>query len=286
MTAQPAAAPVPPADPGSIKCQCADLWSHPAAQLLLGPALRPGGADLTARLIDGARLPPGSTVLDVGCGPGATLELLAAAGHRSLGIDFSPVLAADAIARDMAALAGDAEHLPLRGASADAALMECVLSALPDKDRAIGEVARVVRPGGLLLLSDMTLAADFPEPLNSALAWVACAAGALSAPRYSELLSAHGFAVESIEDRSADLLAMVAKARRRFALFRGAAGLGLLPPLEEFVGSDLTALGRAMLGHDDLHAGGRHVLGQVSQAVTEGAMGYVAISARRRRSPA
>jgi SAM-dependent methyltransferase len=282
MTAQAAAARVPPADPGSIKCQCADLWSHPAAQLLLGPALRPGGADLTARLIDRARLPPGSMVLDVGCGPGTTLELLAAAGHRSIGIDFSPALAADATARDAAALVGDAEHLPLRGASADAALSECVLSALPDKERAIGEVARVVRPGGLLLLSDMTLAADFPEPLNSALAWVACAAGALSPPGYSELLAAHGFVVESIEDRSPELLAMVARARRRLALLRGAAGLGLLPPLEEFIGPDLTALGRAMLGHDDLDEGGRRVLGQVSQAVTEGAMGYVAIRARRR----
>jgi len=281
MTAQPAAAPVPPADPDSLKCRCADLWSHPAAQLLLGPALRPGGAELTARLIGRARLAPGSTVLDVGCGPGTTLELLAAAGHRGIGIDFSPALAADATAGDATALAGDAEHLPLRGASADAALVECVLSALPDKPRAIGEVARVVRPGGLLLLSDMTLAAELPEPLNSTLAWVACAAGALSPLGYRDLLAGHGFTVESIEDRSADLSAMVARARRRFALLHGASGLGLLPPLEEFIGSALTALARAMLGHDDLHAGGRHLLGQVSSAVDDGAMGYVAISARR-----
>jgi SAM-dependent methyltransferase len=282
MTAQLPDAPVAPADPASIKCQCADLWSHPAAQLLLGQALRPGGAELTARLIDRARLAPSSTVLDIGCGPGTTVELLAAAGHRSIGIDFSPAFAADATARDAAALAGDAEHLPLRAASADAALIECVLSALPDKQRAIREIARVVRPGGVALVSDMTLAAQFPEPLNTTLAWVACAAGALSPAGYRDLLAAHGFTVESIEDRSADLVTMVARARRRFALFRGASGLGLLPPLEEFLGSDLTALGRAMLGHDDLYAGGRQVLAQVSTAVQDGAMGYVAISARRR----
>lgn len=282
MTTQPAAAPVPPAEPDAIKCQCADLWSHPAAQLLLGPALRPGGAELTARLIDRARLDPGSTVLDVGCGPGTTLALLASAGHRSIGIDFSPALATDATATEAAALTGDAEHLPLRGASADAALLECVLSALPDKERAIGEVARVLRPGGVLLLSDMTLTAEFPEPLNGTLAWVVCAAGALSTAGYRELLAAHAFAVESVEDRSADLSAMVARARRRFALLRGASGLGLLPPLEEFIGPDLTALGRAMLGHDDLHEGGRHVLAQASTAVEAGTMGYVAITARRR----
>jgi SAM-dependent methyltransferase len=281
MTAQPAAAPVPPADPPSIKCQCADLWSHPAAQLLLGPALRPGGADLTARLVDRARLAPGSTVLDIGCGPGTTLELLAAAGHRGIGIDFSPALAANATAGDAAALAGDAEHLPLRAASADAALIECVLSALPDKPRAVGELARVLRPGGLLLLSDMTLAGCLPEPLNGTLAWVACVAGALSPAGYREQLAAHGFTVESIEDRSSDLSAMVARARRRFALLRGASGLGLLPPLEEFIGPDLTALGKTMLGQDDLYAGGRHVLAQTSTAVEDGTMGYVAITARR-----
>jgi SAM-dependent methyltransferase len=282
MTTQPTAAPVPPADPDAIKCQCADLWSHPAAQLLLGSALRPGGAELTARLIDRARLAPGSTVLDIGCGPGTTLALLASAGHRSIGIDFSPAHAADATAREASGLTGDAEHLPLRGASADAALIECVLSALPNKERAIGEVARVLRPGGMLLLSDMTLAADFPEPLNGTLAWVVCAAGALSPAGYRELLAAHDFAVESVEDRSADLSAMVARARRRFALLRGASDLRMLPPLEELIGPDLTALGRALLGHDDLHEGGRHVLAQASAAVEEGTMGYVAITARRR----
>jgi SAM-dependent methyltransferase len=282
MTTQPTAAPVPPADPRSIKCQCADLWSHPAAQLLLGTALRPGGVELTARLIDRARLTRGSTVVDVGCGPGTTLELLAASGHTGIGIDFSPALAADVSTRDAAALVGDAEHLPLRSAAADAVLIECVLSALPHKPRSIGEIARVVRPGGLLLLSDMTLAADLPDPLNSVLAWIACAAGALSPAGYSELLTGRGFVVESIEDHSADLLAMVARARRRFALLRGAAGLGLLPSLEEFIGPDLTALGTTMLGHDDLDAGGRHILDQVSTAVKDGTMGYVAIRARRR----
>jgi hypothetical protein len=74
---------------------------------------------------------------------------------------------------------------------------------------------------------------------------------------------------------------MVARARRRFALLRGAAGLGLLPPLDEFIGPDLTALGTTMLGHDDLDAGGRHVLDQVSTAVKDGTMGYVVITARR-----
>jgi SAM-dependent methyltransferase len=281
MTTQPTAAPVPPADPRSIKCQCAELWSHPAAQLLLGTALRPGGVELTARLIDRARLTPGSTVVDVGCGPGTTLELLAASGHTGIGIDFSPALAADVSTRDGAALVGDAEYLPLRSAAADAVLIECVLSALPHKPRSIGEIARVLRPGGMLLLSDMTLAADLPEPLDSVLAWIACAAGALSPAGYGELLTGRGFVVESIEDHSADLLAMVARARRRFALLRGAAGLGLLPSLEEFIGPDLTALGTTMLGHDDLDAGGRHILDQVGTAVKDGTMGYVAIRARR-----
>jgi len=276
------ALPVPPADATTIKCQCADLWSHPAAQLLLGPALRPGGVDLTRRMLGRAGLPIGSTVLDVGCGPGSTLEVLAAAGHRGIGIDFSPALAAEATAGRASALAGDAERLPIRSGAAHAALIECVVSALPEKSCAVGELSRVLRPGGVLLCSDMTLAAGFPEPLNSALAWVACAAGALGVDGYRWLLESHGFRIEATEDQSASLLAMVAQARRRLALFRGASGVGLLPPLEEFVGPELTELGKAMLGHDDLYSGGRQVLGQISDAVRAGTMGYVSILARLR----
>lgn len=118
-----------------------------------------------------------------------------------------------------------------------------------------------------------------PEPLDSALAWVACAAGALRADGYVALLEEAGFTVEHTVDESPALGDMVAKARRRLALFRGASGVGLLPTLEEFVGPDLAALGRTVLGHDDLADGGRTILTQVADAVHAGNLGYLALIA-------
>jgi arsenite methyltransferase len=280
--AAPQRPPIPPGDPRALKCQCADLWSNPAAQLLLGPALRPGGEALTSHLLSGCGLRPGAVVVDVGCGPGATLAAITASGHRGVGVDYSPALARAAASPGMPTVVGDAERLPLKEGAADAVVIECVLSALPDKGCALDEVHRLLRSDGALIITDMTLRAEFPEPLNTALAWVACAAGALSAVGYGDLLDAHGFTVMTAEDRTPDLAAMVAKARRRLALFRGAAGVGLLPPLEDFIGPDLAAMAATVLGDTDLNEGARHVLAQVGDAVSDGAMGYVAITATRR----
>src|SRR5215218_6943296 len=96
MPAAARRAPIPPDDPGALKCQCAAVWSNPAAQLLLGPALRPGGAALTTRLLSGCRLRPGAVIVDVGCGPGATLDAITASGHHGVGVDYSTALAREA----------------------------------------------------------------------------------------------------------------------------------------------------------------------------------------------
>ena len=281
MTEPVATLPAPPADATALKCQCADLWGHPAAQILLGESLRPGGPELTARLLELAQLRDGAAVVDIGSGPGSTLGMLAERGLRAIGVDYSPALARQAADRPgVVVTVGDSERLGLGDGVADAVTMECVLSALPDKRAAVAEVRRVLAPGGWLLFSDMTIAEAFPEPLNSALAWVACAGGALRPDGYVALLEQAGFSIVQTLDQSPSLGAMVAKARRRLALFRGASGVGLLPSLEEFVGPELTALGRTLLGHDDLAAGGRTVLAQVADAVRAGDMGYIALAAR------
>lgn len=273
--------PAPPTDGVALKCQCAELWGHPAAQVLLGEALRPGGTELTARLLDVARLDDDAIVVDIGCGPGSTLELLADRGLRPVGVDYSPTLASEAAARPGVAVSvGDSERLGLRNGVAGAITMECVLSAFPDKQAALLEARRVLALGGWLLLSDMTVAETLPEPLDSALGWVACVTGALRPEDYLGLLEETGFAVEHTWDERPSLLAMIAKARRRLALFRGASGIGMLPSLDEFVGPDLVELGRALFGHDDLAEGGRTLLTQVADSVGAGSMGYLAVLAR------
>jgi SAM-dependent methyltransferase len=119
---------------------------------------RPGGLELTGRLLAAADLPAGSAVLDVGCGAGASVAHLADEHLLSAtGVDASAATVAQAgeARPDLDFVAGRAERLPFPAASFDAVLYECVLSTLPDPGAALAEAARVLRPGGALLVSDL-----------------------------------------------------------------------------------------------------------------------------------
>ncbi len=102
------------------------------------------------------RAVPGGRVLDVGCGAGHDLALLAAAGLRPLGIDPSGAMLAAAADRAGAPAApgglvqGDGERLPFRSGSLDGCRIERVLQHVDRPDHVIAEVARVLRPGGFL----------------------------------------------------------------------------------------------------------------------------------------
>ena len=67
------------------------LWERPDFRRAAGDAWRPGGVALTGRALDKCAasgwLPPGGLVLDLGCGAGATLRMLAGRGYRALGLD-------------------------------------------------------------------------------------------------------------------------------------------------------------------------------------------------------
>ena len=103
-------------------------------------------ADTLARFI-----PADAAVADIGCGRGATLEWLREHSDYDLrGVEPDPDYAAAC-----GALTGRAEALPLTDDSCDAALMECVFSLLTKADKAAAELSRVLRPGGVLLLSDL-----------------------------------------------------------------------------------------------------------------------------------
>lgn len=272
--------PTPPIAAEDLKCTCADWWGHPAVQLLVGDALRPGGTALTSTLLDQAELPSASRVLDIGSGTGATLELLDARGHAAIGIDRGSALASLASARAAVAV-GDAERLPFADAAFDAITMECVLSALPDKRAATDEVHRVLRPGGMLLLTDMSISGRLPEPLDTLAAWVACAAGALDAAGYRALLADQGFDVEGSSDHADALRAFVAKARRRLALIEGAIKVGIVPDPEAMLGPELDALRDTTSYEGDLAVFGREMLGAALDSVLAGELGYTAVRARR-----
>lgn len=114
-------------------------------------------ADLAALL---GLLDEGWTVGDLGCGTGQISETLAPFAARLIAVDDSPAMLAAARER-LAGLAnvevrrGEIEALPVESASLDAAVLFLVLHYLPEPPRALAEIARVLRPGGRVLVVDM-----------------------------------------------------------------------------------------------------------------------------------
>lgn len=100
---------------------------------------------------------PMGTVLDAACGTGRHAAYLAAAGHRVIGVDSSPEMLEKARIRlpQTDLRRGDLEALPLDDDSVDAAVCALALTHLPRLDKAIAEFARVIRPGGHLVISDI-----------------------------------------------------------------------------------------------------------------------------------
>lgn len=117
------------------------------------------GADL-ARMVAVAALPPGALVLDVGAGTGHTGLAYAAAGARVVGLDLTPAMLHQALAlaaergADFAGVLGYAERLPFAAASFDAVSCRYCAHHFLDIPAAIGEMRRVVRPGGVVVFVD------------------------------------------------------------------------------------------------------------------------------------
>jgi SAM-dependent methyltransferase len=98
------------------------------------------------------RAVPGGLVVDVGCGAGHDLALLGAAGLRPVGVDASgTMLAASRRTAPSAPLVrAGGERLPFRSASVDGCRIERVLQHVRSPEHVMAEVARVLRPGGVL----------------------------------------------------------------------------------------------------------------------------------------
>lgn len=103
----------------------------------------------------------GARVLDVGCGDGELACALAARGGDVIGLDPNPAMLAAARERAAAAnvpavfQAGRAEALPFADASFDIVSAVTVLCFVPDARKALREMARVLRPGGRLVMGEL-----------------------------------------------------------------------------------------------------------------------------------
>jgi ubiquinone/menaquinone biosynthesis C-methylase UbiE len=132
--------------------------------------------ELRAAAVDALDPGRGATVLDVGCGTGATLPYLRRAvgpGGRVLGLDFTPgmlAVAADRIREagwaNVHLLRGDAARPPLRNGEVDALHAAFVDGMLADPDAAVRRWARLVGAGGRLVLVDLARSTGAGRPLN------------------------------------------------------------------------------------------------------------------------
>ena len=191
-----------------VKSCCAALYETDFARLLLGESFHPGGLELTGRLGTLLKLRPGQKVLDVASGTGASAIFLAQRfGCEVVGLDYSADLVSQARRRARDAELdqlvrfeiGDSERLPFPDNFFDALICECSFCTFPDKGSAAGEFARVLKAGGRVGLSDVTLDGPLPTELTGLLAQIVCIADALPLDRYESLLEEADFRIDRAE---------------------------------------------------------------------------------------
>lgn len=161
-----------------------------------------------------ADLKTGETVIDLGSGSG--MDTFVAALHVGahgtvIGIDMTDEQRRKAEKlRDangfatVSYLKGYIEQVPLPDSSADVVISNGVINLAPDKASVFREAARLLKPGGRLVLSDIVTEVQLPENIvcNSTL-WAACIGGAAQQDSYRGMIEAAGLRVTAMEDNTA-----------------------------------------------------------------------------------
>ncbi len=170
--------------------------------------------------IASASLRPGEVVVDLGSGGGLDVFLAAqkiGPTGRAIGIDMTEEMIE--LARRNAIQAGGGsppanvefhratiDELPLPSDSVDCVISNCVINLTADKHAVFREMARVLKPGGRLAISDIALKRPIPPEVGQdLLAYVGCVAGAIPIEEYKQGLIDAGFSAVEIIDTQADL---------------------------------------------------------------------------------
>ena len=167
-----------------------------------------------------AHLREGEVVVDLGSGGGLDVFLAAqkvGPTGKAIGIDMTPEMIE--LARRNAEKGNDGkgydnvefhlakiDALPLPDNSVDVVISNCVINLAEDKPAVFREIARVLKPGGRLAVSDIALKRTLPSELGeSMMAYVGCIAGAITVDEYKNGLAAAGFSGVEVVDSGSDL---------------------------------------------------------------------------------
>jgi arsenite methyltransferase len=197
-------------DPGLRCCDPITTNLYSAEQTAVIPekaVLASLGCGNPTALID---LQPGETVLDLGSGGGIDVLLSArrvGPTGKAYGLDMTDDMLA--LAREnqkqsgvtnVEFVKGEIEKIPLPDDSVDVIISNCVINLSADKDRALREAFRVLKPGGRFAVSDVVVRGSVPESVReSMLLWVGCVAGALEEDDYVAKLTSAGFVNAAVE---------------------------------------------------------------------------------------
>ena len=180
-----------------------------------------------------AGLRPGDVVVDLGSGAGADLFLAAkkvGPTGRVIGVDMTDEMIAKAKENiragglsNVEVRKGIIEALPVETASVDWVISNCVINLSPEKDRVFREIARVLKPGGQMFISDIVTDTLFPEEiLNDRSLYSACVAGAVSEGQYVAGLRSAGLTDVEVRGRLvfdvAQIFSAIAVANEEFRL--------------------------------------------------------------------
>lgn len=172
-----------------------------------------------------AELRDGEVVADLGSGGGFDAFIVGrhvGPSGRVIGVDMTPEMVSKArrnlpIYRQRAGLdnvefrLGEIEHLPIADSSVDVVISNCVLNLSPDKPQVWREIARVLRPGGRVAISDLALLQPLPESVASMVeALVGCIAGAALIADTERMAAVAGLEDIAVERKGGYVEAMVA----------------------------------------------------------------------------
>lgn len=206
------------------------LWETQDFRRIAGNTWRPGGVELTRRAVgwcvENGLLAYGGLVVDFGCGAGASLNLLADLGYRVLGLDKNieyerqDAKSANPMDKETgvrqaqplrAVIQADVSRPPLAAQSVDGVLCECVLSLFEKPNIVLRAAYEVLRPGGVLVVSDLTLRAEHESVDSMGIRGTSCLAGARSAACWNNLMEQAGFVPLHYEDNSRALAELAAR---------------------------------------------------------------------------